>query len=112
MGLQERLPRQERQLTWFDRQGKTLDQVSEPGNTGLMNISPDGTRQVFARLDADTGNFDIWLTELARGVTTRVTFDPANDNFPIWSPDGSRIAFNSPERCSRAVSKGVERWGP
>jgi eukaryotic-like serine/threonine-protein kinase len=84
----------ENQLTWFDRQGKAFDQMSEPANTNVLSISPDN-RLVFARLDLDKGNFDIWLTELARGVTTRVTFDPANDSFPVRSPDGSRIVFNS-----------------
>jgi eukaryotic-like serine/threonine-protein kinase len=85
----------EYQLTWFDRQGQPLGQMSEPANTGFVSISPDGSRHVLARLDLDKGNFDIWLTELARGVTTRVTFDPANDSFPLWSPDGSRMVFSS-----------------
>ena len=26
---------------------------------------------------------------------TRLTDNPARDFFPTWSPDGSRIAFNS-----------------
>jgi WD40-like Beta Propeller Repeat len=31
--------------------------------------------------------------DLIRGVTSRLTFDPAPDNLPIWSPDGLRILF-------------------
>jgi len=42
-----------------------------------------------------TGTSDIWLLDLARGIPSRFTFDPANDGFPIWSPDGSRIVFVS-----------------
>jgi Tol biopolymer transport system component len=38
---------------------------------------------------------DIWLIELARGISTRFTFDPKNDTAPVWSPDGNSIAFAS-----------------
>jgi Tol biopolymer transport system component len=41
------------------------------------------------------GNTDIWLLELGRGLFRRLTFDPAIDIAPVWSPDGRRIAFQS-----------------
>jgi Tol biopolymer transport system component len=40
-------------------------------------------------------NIDVWLLELARGVSTRFTLNPANDVLPVWSPDGARIIFSS-----------------
>jgi Tol biopolymer transport system component len=39
------------------------------------------------------GNTDLWLLDGAR--TSRFTFDAAADLFPLWSPDGTRIAFAS-----------------
>ena len=45
--------------------------------------------------DSSGRNRDIWILELARGVLSRFTFDSGNDFLPIWSPDGSRIAFGS-----------------
>ena len=45
--------------------------------------------------DPQRGTQDIWLVELARGVTSRLTLDPGNDIYPIWSPDGSRLVFGS-----------------
>ena len=41
------------------------------------------------------GNRDIWIVDLARGGLTRFTTHPAVDGFPLWSPDGSQIAFHS-----------------
>ncbi len=40
-------------------------------------------------------NFDIWLIDLVRGGMARFTTDPANERTPVWSPDGTRIAFAS-----------------
>jgi eukaryotic-like serine/threonine-protein kinase len=35
------------------------------------------------------------VLDASRGTSTRLTFDPARDDFPVWSPDGRRIAFAS-----------------
>jgi Tol biopolymer transport system component len=46
--------------------------------------------------DADqAGNQDVWIFDSVRGVTSRMTFDPAADNLPMWSPDGLRIVWPS-----------------
>jgi Tol biopolymer transport system component len=41
------------------------------------------------------GNRDIWLLDVAQGIPTRFTFDPAIDWVPVWSPDGSRLFWSS-----------------
>ena len=41
------------------------------------------------------GNPDVWFLDTGRGVLTRFSFDPTFDNNPVWSPDGSRLAFAS-----------------
>ena len=38
-------------------------------------------------------NRDIWIIDIARIVRSRLTFDPGADGSPVWSPDGTRIAF-------------------
>ena len=38
---------------------------------------------------------DIWIIDIARNVRSRLTFDPGRDVSPVWSPDGTRIAFQS-----------------
>jgi len=79
------------QLVWFDRSGKKLEAMEEPADYWDPRISPDGRRVTFAI--ADPG--DTWTYDFARRVRTRLTFEPADDSYPIWSADGSRIVFSS-----------------
>jgi Tol biopolymer transport system component/tRNA A-37 threonylcarbamoyl transferase component Bud32 len=88
---------------WYDRQGKVGESLA--GDTGRytdLSLSPDGTRVAVRRTDPQAagkggqiGNWDIWLHELARGVSTRLTFDRAVTGMPVWSPDGSSIVYAS-----------------
>ena len=38
---------------------------------------------------------DIWLFDLLRGTSTRLTVLPTANGYPVWSPDGLQIAFSS-----------------
>jgi len=82
------------QLTWFDAQGKTSVIGQAADDYRSPAVSPDGTR-VAAEMTGAQGNRDIWVFDASRGTSTRLTFDPARDDYPVWSPDGSRIAFAS-----------------
>lgn len=83
------------QLAWFDRDGKPLGVVGQPGSNMNLALSPDAQRVAVQRSDGRGGGFDIWMLELARGTESRFTFDPNPDTLPIWSPDGSRVVFSS-----------------
>jgi Tol biopolymer transport system component len=83
-----------KQLTWFDRNGKSAGTVGMPADTIWASISPDGSTVATDRAD-ETGARDIWLHDLARGTDTRFTFGPGSTSFPVWSGDGSRIAFTN-----------------
>jgi Tol biopolymer transport system component len=86
---------QSRQLVWVDRNGKEGGTVGETGEYGDLWPSPDWKRLVFDMPEPRSGKSDLWIRDLARGVTSRFTFDPADDTSPVWSPDGRRIVFSS-----------------
>jgi Tol biopolymer transport system component len=83
------------QLTWLDRSGKPAGTIGLPGIYNNVRLSPDGRRVATDQTDPDGRNIDVWIHELARGATTRMTFDPALDQMPVWSPDGKQILFAS-----------------
>ncbi len=83
------------QLFWFDRAGKQLTAVGPEGEYHSVQISPDGGQALLDRNDPQMETSDIWQLDLLRGTRKRLTSNPAPDTYPVWSPDGSRIAFVS-----------------
>ena len=41
------------------------------------------------QVDPQTGNRDVWLVDVAKGIPTRFTFDEAEEWDPVWSPGRS-----------------------
>ena len=84
----------QKQLAWFDLQGKTSRQnVGPPQNAiNQPRISPEGSRLAFSR-DAPDGRSDIFVLNLARASETRVTYGPANNSIRYGRPTGRKIAF-------------------
>jgi Tol biopolymer transport system component len=94
----------QRQLVWFGRDGKKLGAVGQPDESGTVEpeISPDGTHAAVVR--KTDGNFDLWLVDIARGLFSRFTSDPALERWPTWSPDGTRLAF---EQTNKILVKSL-----
>src|SRR5439155_25305529 len=83
------------QITWFDRAGHQVAPIGERADYGHVEISPDGKRAAVSAPDPASGSRDLWIFDLTRGVRTRLTFDAADDDSAVWSPDGDRIVFRS-----------------
>lgn len=79
-------------LQWFERAGKPLDEVGQPGVFWGLTLSPDEKRVALTRQDPELGR-DVWTVDLSTGVSTRVTSDPANEDDAAWTDDGRALTF-------------------
>ena len=80
-------------LEWFDRNGKEVGEVGKPDLYANIDVAPNGKSVALDK--ADMGNQDVWIYDLQSESTKRMTFDPAIDAMPVWSPDGTRVVFAS-----------------
>jgi serine/threonine-protein kinase len=91
----------ERTLTWVDRQGQEEPLVVEPHVYDWARISPDGRHLAVHTTEA--GNTDVRIYNLERDTLTRLTFDAAEDSWPLWSPDGLHVLFGSTREGTRGL---------
>jgi Tol biopolymer transport system component len=87
-----------RQLTWFNREGQIISTPGEHAIYGIVKVSPDGTKAAVVMnvdLRVQPPNTDVWIVDLVKGGSTRLTYDPATDTQPVWSPDGKWVAWAS-----------------
>jgi Tol biopolymer transport system component len=83
------------QLAWFDRSGKQTGTLGDPATVMALEFSSDRASVAAAIMDPATRNQDIWIYDVARGLKTRFTFDPAEERNAAWSPDDRSLVFCS-----------------
>ena len=97
-----------RTLVWVDREGR-----EEPLAEGLgylhPRVSPDGTRVALSMLDGEGGR-DIYIYDIDRRTPTRLTFDPADEDYPVWPSRGEfSVHFRSLPGVTRVCGFRVRR---
>ena len=119
------------ELVWVDRSGRPLGHVGSSGNYVRFAVSPDNSLVAASRIDPQLGASHIWIIEATGSRERRLTFDSSWETQPLWSRDGSRVAFGSnrrgrweiyekasngdgPDRLllSSATSVSPEDWSP
>jgi Tol biopolymer transport system component/predicted Ser/Thr protein kinase len=81
-----------RTLEWLDSTGKVVNVGFEPASYTFPRVSPDGRRLLY--LVAEGLSQNLWSYDLERGIKTRLT-NGLTVNYPLWSPDGQFIVFQS-----------------
>jgi Tol biopolymer transport system component len=92
------------QLAWVDRSGSLVGTVGEPGDYGQLTLAPDG-RKVALEIRDEEGQYDLWIMDLARGVSSRLTATPEDERDPVWSPDSGAVAFMAKPRSSLGIGE-------
>ena len=82
------------QFNWLDRAGRTLGTLGPPGNYNTHCLA-DETHLVYDSADPATGAIDVMLMDITTGTSSRLTFHPAVDFYPVCSPRGDEIVFAS-----------------
>ncbi len=91
------------QLLLFDRQGNIIDSLGEQVVQHTALFSPDEQFLAQSIFDQSNSNNDIWIYDINRNIKTRFTFDSTMDASPVWSPDGTQIAFRSDRNNKQGI---------
>ena len=81
------------ELHWYAVDGENLGTLGEPAGFGLFSISNDGGRVALTTYDNQLGTGDLFLHDLAADIRTRITFDTADESWPVWSPDDRLLYY-------------------
>jgi len=82
--------REPAQLVWVDRSGNVSTASGTYRQYSDLRLSPDG--HLLAAHQQNEEN-DIWINDLTRGTSARLTIDRQEDETPVWSPDGRVVAY-------------------
>lgn len=69
--------------------------LAEPGENDAPKLSPDGTTLVYVSDRTPSGGLDLFLLDLATGVSTPLTDNPDRDSSGEFSPDGTQVVFRA-----------------
>jgi serine/threonine-protein kinase len=92
----------ERSIFWLDHTGKAEPLHPAPGFYNGMRFSPDGNRVAFAA-GSVLGQGDLWIQDVERNTSVRLTSLSGSSVSPVWSVDGKYIVF----RVSNQPDAGI-----
>jgi Tol biopolymer transport system component len=75
------------------REGFVAREVAALNSTNMVML--DANNLFLAQTTYADNNRDVWAIDVARGVPSRISFYPGSDWTPVWSPDGTLVAFSS-----------------
>ena len=97
-------------VQWLDAAGRTEPLWDDPAFYQTPQISPDGNQ--LASAISDGVSQDIWVYDWRRGSKTRLTAGSGVSSYPIWTPDGQAVIFQSGGQMYSRRADGAERQQP
>ena len=82
-------------IVLYNRHGAIKRILAPSGDYMDPRISPDGEKVAWSRVDPGRLTQDIWVFDLDRQTTTRITSHPLLDASPVWSPDSAQILYRT-----------------
>jgi dipeptidyl aminopeptidase/acylaminoacyl peptidase len=99
-------------LTWFDRSGRITGTIGPAGAGTSVRISGDAGKAVTLASDPRSGIRDLWICNIARGTSQRLTIGRFDHLDSVFSPDGATLAYsaavNAPPHIFTMPSTGGE----
>jgi Tol biopolymer transport system component len=100
-------------LAWVDADGGAAPIDLPPALYTDPDVSPDGQLIAFSGIEATSGNADVWIADVARGSSSRLTSGGINRT-PAWSPDGRTlfyVTFDGSTSRSTVVARAADGGG-
>ena len=79
-------------LAWIDRDGTVNATLRDTFNVPNIRLAPDAKRVAFVDRGTNTSE-DLWIYDIDLNQRISFAVTPASDRWPLWSPDGLRVAF-------------------
>lgn len=99
------------QFTWLDKAGTEIMTLGEPDPyiVGGFRLSRNSTMLAFIRLIG--GGRDVWVLEIARGLSRPLANEAFQETAPVWSLDGTSVIYSERQNgildlYQRAVDSG------
>ena len=91
------------QMAVFNRSGSQITAIEGTQSVQEGAFSPDNSMIAYSTVSQQKRNENIWVYDISRKLSIRLTFSPKFENDPIWSPDGKKIIYTSDHGGGRGI---------
>jgi len=80
------------EMVWVDRKGNELERTGITGDLYNPRLTQDG-RRLAIDISTGTTHGDVWVFDLARGSSRRLTRHEFDESRPVWLPGENKLTF-------------------